>query len=198
MLEENIKRYVKPEYTGTRKNRENKYKSDYRRSKIFFFYRREYEYSKFTSKFSNQNNLLVKEKLYFQIINDMFDLIMDKIVHKSEQFKLPLNLGYIGIKKKKMNFNYLLSKKYLKIDYKSTKDSGVKVYHTNDHTNNFRYRWKWDRSNCRIKGNTAYTFVPTRWRKREAAQLLKKNLIDYTEEKTRPKYIPNINKNVNT
>ena len=106
--------------------------------------------------------------------------ICEKILLNAEEFILPYRLGSIRIKKRKMSFK---DKARLKIDWQETKKLGSIVYHMNDHTDNFRFGWKWDRTSTIVKNKQVYSFEATRANKRRLASLLKDRLsgVDYFE-----------------
>jgi hypothetical protein len=112
----------------------------------------------------------VEYKTYRKACEMFNKRISEKILKSAEEFQLPYRLGTIRVKKKKMSFK---DKKRLKIDWQETKKLGSVVYHMNDHTDNYRYGWKWDKSNAIVKNKKVYSFMPTRNNKRTLAALLK-------------------------
>ena len=119
-------------------------------------------------------------KTYRNICEDFNKKIMDDILLKSKEFKMPFRLGSLRIKKKKMNFSNKLRNK-LKIDWKATRENNKVIYHLNDHTNGYNYRWYWEKRNAIIKNKSIYSFQATRTNKRRLATLLQNNEIDYFE-----------------
>jgi hypothetical protein len=122
----------------------------------------------------------VEYKVYRQACEMFNKMIVDKILLKAEEFVVPYRLGTIRIKKKKMSFK---EKSKLKVDWKTTKEVGKVVYHMNDHTDNYRYGWKWDKTNAIVKNKKYYSFEATRSNKRRLASLLKDRFsgVDYFE-----------------
>lgn len=55
---------------------------------------------------------------------------------------------------------------------KTIKDKKV-VYETNDHSNGYICETYWNRINCKLKGVSGYTFIPTRTNNRFLAKCLK-------------------------
>jgi hypothetical protein len=55
------------------------------------------------------------------------------------------------------------------------------VYHLNDHTDNYYYRFYWDKSTCNVYNNTAYSFIPARPNKEKLAKILREGGVDYFE-----------------
>lgn len=123
--------------------------------------------------------LYIDYKKYKSICADFNKEIVNHILLDSGTLKLPHRLGEIRIQKKKMNFT---SKENLKIDWKKTKEIGKRIYHLNDHTNNYRYKWYWTKTRAIVKNKSYYSFIPTRANKRTLASiLLNTKQIDYFE-----------------
>lgn len=99
--------------------------------------------------------------------------ISESIILNAAEFKLYGGLGSIRIKKMKA------SKTQKRVDWERTKESNIKVYHLNFHTDEHYYRWHWNRHKSRFKNRSAYSFTPIRKNKRELAKLLKENSVDY-------------------
>ena len=118
-------------------------------------------------------------KKYRDICEDFNKMIIDEILLQAKEFKLPYRLGSLRILKKEMN--YSVSKNKLKIDWKETNKQGKVIYHLNDHTNGFNYRWLWSKKKAIIKNKTIYSFQATRTNKRRLAALLKNKQVDYFE-----------------
>ena len=116
---------------------------------------------------------------YSKLIKDFNKEVMRKILLESFEFELPYRLGTIRIKKTKSKFN----PKNMKPDWKKTKELGYKVYHMNEHTNFFNFRFYWKKKKAIFKNKTLYSFVAARRNKRELASILKDEFrnIDYYE-----------------
>ena len=97
---------------------------------------------------------------------------------KAKEFKMPYRLGTLRIKKKKMNYS---KKNKLKINWLETNKHKKVIYHLNDHTDGFNYRWFWSKINAVIKNKSVYSFQATRTNKRRLAGLLKNKKVDYFE-----------------
>ena len=114
----------------------------------------------------------VDYKTYREICEDFNKEISDEIINNACEFTLPGRLGSIRIKKIKGN-------KVQRIDWKSTKESNVKVYHLNWHTDGYYYKWFWHKQKALFKNKSAYSFTPIRRNKRELARLLKDNKVEF-------------------
>ena len=100
------------------------------------------------------------------------------ILFNAGEIKLPYRLGSLRIQKKKMKFD--TSK--MKIDWQATRAAGKRVFHMNDHRDNYRYRWYWRKKDVIVQNKSLYSFEASRANKRELARLLKTDKsIDYFE-----------------
>ena len=118
-------------------------------------------------------------KKYRRVCEEFNKLIIDGILLKAKEFKMPYRLGTLRILKKEMN--YSAGKNKLKIDWKATNENGKVIYHLNDHTDGFNYRWFWSKKTAIVKNKTIYSFQATRTNKRRLAGLLKTKQVDYFE-----------------
>ena len=137
------------------------------------------QYNKETKKGSEFD---IDYRTYRALCQDFNKAISKDILHHSKELKVPYRLGNIRIKKSKMNFSPD-KRKYLKVDWKKTKETGIRVYHLNEHTDDFKFRWYWEKSKAIIKNKRSYYFEATRDNKRTLAKLLKSEdiNIDYFE-----------------
>ena len=117
-------------------------------------------------------------KTYRLVCEEFNKMTIDDILTNTGEFKVPYRLGEIRIQKRKMKFD--TSK--MKVDWQATKKAGTRVYHLNDHRDNYRYRWYWRKKNVIVQNKTLYSFIASRANKRELARLLKTDKsIDYFE-----------------
>ena len=79
-------------------------------------------------------------------------------------------MGSLRVKKTKMNFT---DKNTLRVDWQASKKFNKRIYHLNEHTGGYKYRFYWSRGI--IKNITAYSFIPTRTNSRRLASILKDN-----------------------
>lgn len=115
----------------------------------------------------------------YRAVNEAFNKkIVDYILLDAGEFELPYRLGSIRIQKKKMK----LKKESMKVDWKTTRELGKRVYHLNDHSDNYRYKWYWKKSNAIVQNKSLYSFTASRANKRELAKLIMTDSrIDYFE-----------------
>ena len=112
--------------------------------------------------------LQVDKKLFRKICDDFNRMLIEEILLNSEEVRLPYRLGTVRIKKSKMKYD---DKNKLKIDWAASKKLGKRIYHLNDHTGGYKYRFYWTKGI--VKNITAYSFIPTRTNTRRLASILK-------------------------
>lgn len=94
--------------------------------------------------------------------------IKSLIIDNVEGVKIPQDLGYIIMNAEEQEKR--------KIDYKKTKELGVKVYHLNAHGQNANPHWE-NYNICKNKLIQNYRFIPCRKFNQEKSQSLKKGKI---------------------
>lgn len=118
----------------------------------------------------------VEYKVYRQIVEDYFRYIVEEVMEKSREFKLPCRLGNLSIvKRQPKNFD----NKSLRIDYHESKIQGKPVYFINEHSNYYKFRFLWSKKDCLLINKTRYQFVASRANKRKLAQIIKNKEHDY-------------------
>lgn len=120
----------------------------------------------------------VSYKQYRSILTDYFKYLREQLLYHSKCVKLPNRLGTIQIVKHRPKF---YDRRSLRIDYQSTKKYNKLIFLTNEHSDFYKYRCHWDKTNILIKNKTGYQLVMTRANKRELAQIIKNKLYDYQE-----------------
>jgi len=124
---------------------------------------------------------------YSKVLNSFNKKISEKIMKESFEYIIPYRLGILRIKKYKPSIkideNGNLDYKGLSPNWKATKELWKKdkearkakkiVFHTNDHSDGYNYKWHFSnyRSNC--ENRSVYSFIPTRTNKRTLAELIK-------------------------
>lgn len=114
--------------------------------------------------------------LFRSILNDYFKYLKKEIIENGKEVKLPCRLGSLCIVKHKPKE---WSKKSLRIDYQSSKEAGKMIYHLNDHSDGYKYRYYWNKQNMLTKNKTKYQLIMTRENKRRLAQIIKNRERDY-------------------
>tara|TARA_R100000951_G_C2609159_1_gene170664 strand:- start:316 stop:780 length:465 start_codon:yes stop_codon:yes gene_type:complete len=112
--------------------------------------------------------LQVDKQLFREICDEFNRMVIEEILLNSEEVRLPYRLGTVRIKKSKMKYD---DKNKLKIDWAASRKLGKRIYHLNDHTGGYKYRFYWTKGI--IKNITAYSFIPTRTNTRNLASILK-------------------------
>jgi hypothetical protein len=121
----------------------------------------------------------VNVALYSKIIQSFNQAVIDKILEDQFEFEMPYRLGTLRIRKQK----HSLDPAYLHVDWKASKEAGVRVYHLNDHTDNYMYRWLLNKRVVRYRNKQIYSLTIVRAAKRRLAAILKDEArtIDYYE-----------------
>ena len=104
-----------------------------------------------------------------QVIDKFNEELKHSIFDQSEIVKLPYGLGFIGIVKYKPK---TYTPKSLSIDYKSSIEEGRTIYHLNDHSNGYKYRFYWSKVPQTFPDRYKYTAKLVRQNKRMLAQLI--------------------------
>ena len=120
----------------------------------------------------------VEYRVFRDIINDYFKYLRDELIENGKEIKLPCRLGTLSIVKHKPK-EY--SGRSLRIDYAETKKVGKVVYHLNEHSNFYKYRYYWNKHNMLNHNKTMYQLITTRANKRRLAQIIKNKERDYLE-----------------
>ena len=120
----------------------------------------------------------VEYRVFRDIINDYFKYLRDELIENGKEIKLPCRLGTLSIVKHKPK-EY--SGRSLRIDYVETKKVGKVVYHLNEHSNFYKYRYYWNKHNMLNHNKTMYQLIMTRDNKRRLAYIIKNKLRDYIE-----------------
>lgn len=115
-------------------------------------------------------------KEFTDICKDFNKMLSEKILTEGYIFTIPYAIGKMTIIKVKMPTD----RKYLRIDYKKSKELKRTIYHMNTHSREFFYRWKWikpERGHSMMR--RIYKFVPSRPNKRRLAKLILNREMDY-------------------
>jgi hypothetical protein len=138
----------------------------------------------------------VDKKKYRNILNDLNEKVMNKIIEQSYEFILPYRLGTLKIIKRKLKIKTdeqgNIIKRKLPVDWKATKElwskdpkakeMKIKVFNFNEHFNGYKCIFHWSKGKHNISGLKIYSFTPTRTHKRYLAKTIKSNIfIDYYE-----------------
>lgn len=120
---------------------------------------------------------------FVNICSDFIKAMMYEVFHKNYKFRLPHRLGYCRVIKKKTSYNPGNNGlKWMSIDWDKTNKSDTTIRHFNEHSNGYKYYFKWYKKSLIFKYNWLYRLVFTRANKRELARLIKYEGLDYYEE----------------
>lgn len=91
------------------------------------------------------------------------------LLEGSDGFKMPYRLGYLQIVKYKPK---TYTNKSLSVDYKTSKELNKKIYHLNEHSDGYKYRFYWSKNTNTIPDIYKYQVQLVRKNKRDLAQLI--------------------------
>lgn len=131
-------------------------------------------------RFLKENKLTEKDLSFekfvknIQICNWMF---IEYILRTGKRVFLPYGFGPLTINKKMLNrYKVHEGVKYinLRVDWKKTRELGKRIYHTNEHTDGYNYKWMWEPKNARFHLSDISVFKPCRYASRALTKYLKK------------------------
>jgi hypothetical protein len=118
-------------------------------------------------------------ELEYRTINEDYILLLnEEILTNASIFKMPYRLGTLQVVKLQSSNNR--NKKY-SIDFNLTNKYGKTIYHLNEHSDGYKYMFRWSKIKSVVKNKTKYRFIPTRTNKRALANNIKLGIIDYFE-----------------
>lgn len=175
-----------------------KNKEKYGLPEIYTFFKK-----KFTKK-EKESSAFIDYKKFSSVIKDFNQELSRMIIEDGIEFKIPLRLGYVRIKKYKkkpqLNPDGTLDKKNMSINWKATKELWVReypglnsqqlkqihgkplVYHLNEHTDGYGFLLYWNKKGSNAQNRSIYSLVFTFTNNRHMARVLKgERKIDYSE-----------------
>jgi hypothetical protein len=120
----------------------------------------------------------IPRPMYYKIVKDYFIFLSNNMLAKGMSIKLPARMGTVLVEKSKIN---LLNRKSLSVDFNLTKKYGKTIYHTNEHSDGYKYLFRWRKSSMMIENKSMYELVACRANKRLLAKYIKENRTDYIE-----------------
>lgn len=115
---------------------------------------------------------------YRAIITDYFNYLQNQLIEEGKRVKLPYRMGTLQIIKSRPKH---LDKRSLRIDYQATKQTGKLILLLNEHSDMFKMRCWWNKTDMMVPNKSKYQLVLTRANKRNLAQIIKQRLCDYEE-----------------
>lgn len=122
---------------------------------------------------------LVDYKTFRNVVIDYFNHIMDVVLEKSSDFRLPARMGTVSVIKRKPKS---IQRRGHNVDFKLTNELGKTILHLNEHTNGYRFRFLWDKREVIIQNKVLYEMIMTRDNKRKLAYNIKVRKKDYIEK----------------
>lgn len=120
----------------------------------------------------------VPESTFRAIVYDYMKHIMNEVLMKSKEFRMPGRMGYLSVTKHKPKNTI---RKKLRVDFKATKELNKTILHFNDHSDGYNYRFYWRKNEMIVRYKTLYELVLCRANKRRLAQIIKNKEADYIE-----------------
>lgn len=123
--------------------------------------------------------------MFRAVINEFNEYIADRLI-KGDRIILPYDLGCMDVIKKKQKYNITDDGKidvksllvdwpktwdYWKVNEKAAKEKKL-LYYTNEHSDNFRYKFRWEKTNFKAKHAKYYSFKPSRLLSRKLAEYI--------------------------
>lgn len=115
-------------------------------------------------------------KTYMLINSDFNKFLVNKVL-EGKEVTLPARLGTLSIIGRKPNLKFeegrvkglapdWVKTKKLWNENEEAKEKKTLLYHTNSHTDGYRYKWNWSKRNVMIENKTLYSLQMTRTNKR--------------------------------
>lgn len=136
-------------------------------------------YESYITHTDNSPAFYVKRGLYRLIVEDYFKYIYSSISKNAMEIKLPARMGDLCVIKKKPT---VCSGKYLRTDFKATKEEGYRVVHMNEHSDGYNIKFKWTKASMIVPNRNLYQLVMSRANKRSLAQIIKNKEQDFIEK----------------
>ena len=122
---------------------------------------------------------IVDYNTFRHIASDYLKWIMDEILDRSKEVKLPGKMGSVLVIKRRP---FRINRRNFNVDFKTTNELGKTVLHFNEHSDGFRYRFRWRVRDVILKNKSLYEMVMSRDNKRRLAYIIKNKLNDFIEQ----------------
>lgn len=106
---------------------------------------------------------------YISVLTEMCNVILEYVLESSEGFKMPYGLGFVQIGKYRPK---KFTPECLSVDYKASKEYNKKIYHLNEHSDGYKYRFYWSKIPQTFPDRYRYQLNLVRANKRRLAQLI--------------------------
>ena len=136
-------------------------------------------YKSYVEHTKDNPSLKIDYATFRAIVVDYSNWVMDEVLERSREVKLPGRAGSLLVIKRKP---FRINRRNFNVDFKHTNELGKTVLHLNEHSDGFRYRFRWKKSKSILKNKTLYEMVMSRANKRRLAYIIKNKLNDFIEE----------------
>jgi hypothetical protein len=119
----------------------------------------------------------IEYKSFVLICTEFYKGISKHILNGGIYF-MPHRLGNISVIKKRPK---KMTKFSLSPDWSNTQKFGKLIPHTNDHSDYYKFRFHWSKTDCYVSNKGKYRMVFTRENKRELAKKIKSGDYEYFE-----------------
>ena len=93
---------------------------------------------------------------YSKVLTALMNELVRSLIEDESIIELSKNLGSVKISRRKVNFDKP------RLDYYATKVANEKIYHLNEHTGGYFYRYLWIKSEATFQNLQATSFTPCR------------------------------------
>jgi len=118
---------------------------------------------------------------YDAISKEWFKKLADDLIENGRVLLLPYRLGHLFVCKSNKWMKKDKFSGYWKLDYVATKKYGKPIFLLNEHTNGYRYRCHWSKTEAKVKNVKKYQFILNRTYKRRLCRLIVDEGKDYIE-----------------
>ncbi len=133
------------------------------------------------NRFIKENNISEKELSFakyvknLQVCNWMY---IEYALRTGLKVSLPYGWGSFAVNKRKLKmYKEFEGKRYinLRVDWAKTKKLGKRIYHTNEHSDGYNFRWLWFPEDAKLHLSDLYVFKPGRYSSRAINKYIKKS-----------------------
>ena len=135
---------------------------------------------------------IVSKRKFTEILKEFNKELVKLLIFQAYDVTLPGHLGHMSILKYKpkisLNPDGTVNTNRLAVNQKATRelwerDKNAKankklVFHMNEHSDGYTYKWLWDTATCNVKNHSVYKFVPSRRNKRLLSSTVRNKLIN--------------------
>lgn len=107
--------------------------------------------------------------LYKRVLDEMCKVILERVLERSDGFKMPYGLGFIQVGKYRPK---TMTTHSLSVDYSMSKLYNKRIYHLNEHSDGYKFRLYWSKIPRTFPDRYKYQLSLVRQNKRKLAQLI--------------------------